>query len=140
MGPAGTATVIVSDSPPAGAADSTLWYESDSGLLYFRYNDGTSTQWVIAAPQPDITQFLVKGGDTMSGDLTISKADPSLILNEASGGARISGRKSGVDRWNIIPGDGAIEGGSNSGNDFRIRRFSDAGVGLDDPFIINRAT
>ena len=46
----GGTSVIVSDTPPTGVPDNTLWWESDSGLLYVRYNDGTSTQWVIAAP------------------------------------------------------------------------------------------
>ena len=61
QGPAGAstpATVLVSDTPPVGAADKALWYESDTGYLYFRYNDGNSTQWVIATPQPDLTTFL----------------------------------------------------------------------------------
>jgi len=38
--------VYASDTPPAGAADNSLWWESDTGLLYILYNDGTSSQWV----------------------------------------------------------------------------------------------
>ena len=83
MGPGGVAQVIVSDSPPAGAADNVLWWESDTGLLYFRYNDGTSTQWVIAAPQPDVSAFLQKAGDTMSGPLVLA-ADPAAPLQAAT--------------------------------------------------------
>jgi hypothetical protein len=49
--------LVVSDTPPAGAKDGSLWWESDSGLLYVRYNDGNTIQWVIAAPQPDINAF-----------------------------------------------------------------------------------
>jgi len=47
----------ISDVAPTGAPDGSLWWESDSGLLYVRYNDGTSTQWVIACPQPDTDTF-----------------------------------------------------------------------------------
>ncbi len=83
MGPGGVAQVIASDSPPAGAADNVLWWESDTGLLYFRYNDGTSTQWVIAAPQPDVSAFLQKAGDTMSGPLVLA-ADPAAPLQAAT--------------------------------------------------------
>jgi hypothetical protein len=83
VGPAGTASVIVSDTPPTGVADSVLWWESDTGLLYFRYNDGTSTQWVIAAPQPDTTGFLQKAGDTMTGPLVLA-ADPTAPLQPAT--------------------------------------------------------
>jgi hypothetical protein len=52
--------LVVSDTPPAGAKDGSLWWESDSGLLYVRYNDGNTIQWVIAAPQPDINAFALK--------------------------------------------------------------------------------
>jgi hypothetical protein len=68
---AGQAVVLVGPTPPVGAADKALWWESDSGLLYIRYNDGTSTQWVIAAPQPDINGFVLKAGDTMAGPLNV---------------------------------------------------------------------
>jgi hypothetical protein len=57
-GAAGTTTVSVSDAPPPAAVDNTLWWESDTGLLYVRYNDGNSTQWVIASPQPDTSTFV----------------------------------------------------------------------------------
>lgn len=53
QGPAGTATVITSDTPPGSPADNVLWWKSDSGLLYVRYNDGDSSQWVVAVAIPD---------------------------------------------------------------------------------------
>lgn len=41
----GTAVFIGDAAPPApGVAD--LWFESDSGDTFIRYNDGSSTQWV----------------------------------------------------------------------------------------------
>ena len=43
------AGAIVSDSPPVGAADDALWFESDTGNLYIKYNDGNSSQWVIVS-------------------------------------------------------------------------------------------
>jgi len=43
----GGSTVVIADQPPLGAPAGTLWWESDSGVLYINYNDGTSTQWVI---------------------------------------------------------------------------------------------
>ena len=59
-GAAGTTTVTVADTPPPGAVDGTMWWESGAGQLYVRYNDGTSTQWVIAAPQPDFSALVTK--------------------------------------------------------------------------------
>jgi hypothetical protein len=47
-GGGGGATILVSDTAPIGAADNTLWYESDTGVQYIRYNDGDSAQWVMA--------------------------------------------------------------------------------------------
>jgi hypothetical protein len=37
---------VVSDTPPASPVPGALWWESDSGLLFVNYADGTSTQWV----------------------------------------------------------------------------------------------
>ena len=53
-GIAATITVIpvtVGDNPPIGAGTTNngeLWWESDTGDLYVYYNDGDSSQWVMA--------------------------------------------------------------------------------------------
>jgi len=55
---AAKSSVIVSNvKPTPDPIDSTLWYDSVGGQLYIRYNDGNTTQWVIASPQPDASQF-----------------------------------------------------------------------------------
>lgn len=41
-------TVYVSDTPPVGAPDNSLWWKSSEGRLYIRFNDGNTTQWVDA--------------------------------------------------------------------------------------------
>jgi hypothetical protein len=46
----GAGTIIVNDTPPVGSPVGTLWWESDTGNLYILYNDGSSTQWVMAVP------------------------------------------------------------------------------------------
>jgi len=38
--------VSVSDTPPASPLDNQLFWESDTGRLFIRYNDGNSAQWV----------------------------------------------------------------------------------------------
>lgn len=45
-GAAGTA-IYVSDTPPSGVPDNSLWWQSNSGNLFIQYNDGTSVQWVL---------------------------------------------------------------------------------------------
>jgi hypothetical protein len=63
--------------------DNSLWWESDTGVLYVRYNDGDSTQWVIASPMPDPAVYIQKTGDTMTGPLTLA-ADPTTALQAAT--------------------------------------------------------
>ena len=50
----GGSAVAISDTPPASPVDGQLWWESDTGILAIRYNDGTSTQWV-AISEPDLS-------------------------------------------------------------------------------------
>lgn len=40
--------VIVGDTPPASPVAGTLWFDSVGGQTYVWYNDGNSSQWVIA--------------------------------------------------------------------------------------------
>ena len=68
-GPQGP-SLICSDTPPVGVADNALWWESDTGLLYVRYNDGTSTQWVTAIPQPDLSLYAPLASPVLSGNPT----------------------------------------------------------------------
>jgi hypothetical protein len=76
-------TVLFGDTAPAGAADGSLWFESDTGLTFVKYNDGNSSQWVIACPQLDPATFVAKAGDTMTGALTLA-ADPTANLQAAT--------------------------------------------------------
>ncbi|WP_445215456.1 hypothetical protein ACKWRH_23540 [Bradyrhizobium sp. Pa8] len=52
-GGGGGASVTISDTPPASPTANSLWWESDTGILFIYYNDGSSSQWVsISAGQP----------------------------------------------------------------------------------------
>jgi hypothetical protein len=45
------AVAFVSDIAPPVAGHGSLWYESDTGVLYMRYDDGNSQQWVqVSSP------------------------------------------------------------------------------------------
>ena len=37
-------------------------------LLYIRYNDGNTTQWVIACPQPDVNVFASINSPVFTGN------------------------------------------------------------------------
>ena len=72
-----------------------LWWESDSGELSIRYNDGDSEQWVSATGGATDPSKVAKTGDTMSGDLSIKKAQPAIWLNKNVSGEQSSA--SGAD-------------------------------------------
>lgn len=39
-------TVLVSDTKPTAPFQNMLWWDTNSGIFFIYYNDGTSTQWV----------------------------------------------------------------------------------------------
>jgi hypothetical protein len=51
-GGGGGATITVGPSPPAGATNGALWWDTIGGNLYVFYDDGNSQQWVIAVHAP----------------------------------------------------------------------------------------
>jgi hypothetical protein len=46
---AGGGSISIADTPPAGPAPGDLWWESDKGILWVFYNDGSSSQWVTCS-------------------------------------------------------------------------------------------
>lgn len=46
FGGGNTAMVIPSATPPVGANPNVLWLNTNDGVLFFRYDDGNSVQWV----------------------------------------------------------------------------------------------
>jgi hypothetical protein len=84
---------------------------------------------------------VAKAGDTMSGDLTISKSWPLLVLDRADGvGAYVYGRKAGSLRWALQLGTNEAETGANVGSNLSIVRCDDTGTPIDQCFIVNRKT
>jgi hypothetical protein len=73
---------------------------------------------------------VAKAGDTMTGDLTISEANPDLILNKtsAAGYSQILGTLNNVRRWQVVLGDGTAETGGDAGSQFLINSYTDAGA------------
>lgn len=82
------------------------------------------------------------GNVPLTGDVTLSKASPSILLNRpnASSIAALFGRVNNTDRWRVDLGNSVAETGSNAGSDFVITRFTDAGVSISSPLSISRAT
>lgn len=82
------------------------------------------------------------GAQTVTGDQTISKATPTLILDKTGNSqyAAIFGRRAGSTRWSIALGNETAETGSgNVGSDFTLNRYSDANAFIDSPMSILRS-
>jgi hypothetical protein len=72
------ATVIAASTPPVNPTLGTLWWDTTGGQLYVWYNDGNSTQWVIAVNYGFGT-FLPLVGGTLTGPLVLV-GDPTAAL------------------------------------------------------------
>jgi hypothetical protein len=79
---------------------------------------------------------------SQSINVTPVSSAPVLWLNKPSSGqaSAIVGTKAGSLRWDMDLGNATAEGGSNSGSDFGLGRYSDAGAYVDTPLSIVRAT
>jgi len=79
-------------------------------------------------------------GDTMTGNLQITKSKPEIFLNKNNEQySLIWFETSGSHRW-YFGTTSTSESGGNAGSDFAIGRYADDGSYLDSPLSINRAT
>jgi hypothetical protein len=88
-------------------------------------------------------RFVNVTGDTMTGSLQITMANPFITLDRTGPGQNtiIAGGRAGQARWVIALGDATPEiGPPNSGSNLRIQRHDDAGGAIDTAFSINRRT
>lgn len=108
-----------------------------NGLTQLMYCDGTN---VVAATAPFNS---TNGSVSLSGNITINKADPSIVLTKTATTGQtntITGQANGLPRWDVILGDGENEAGSNAGSNLLIKNSNDAGTIIETPLAINRST
>ena len=138
VGSGGGTTAYVGDTPPVGAPANALWWESDSGLLFINYNDGTSTQWVAATPAniPVVRSHLA--------GLTLSTAGSSASFTVAPGEAADSTNAAMMtlnnaltkttSAWALGSGAGALDAGVIANNTwyyaFLIQRVDTRAVSI----------
>jgi hypothetical protein len=54
----GNTTVSVGSSVPVGPSSGNLWLDTNTGILYVYFNDGSSSQWIQpVSPYPDTTNL-----------------------------------------------------------------------------------
>jgi hypothetical protein len=70
--PVGGGGATISDTAPASPSAGDLWWNSSNGQMYTYYNDGTSSQWVVANSFTGGSAYLPLTGGTVSGNLTVA--------------------------------------------------------------------
>lgn len=70
--PVGGGGATISDTAPASPSAGDLWWNSSNGQMYTYYNDGTSSQWVVANSFTGGSGYLPLTGGTITGNLAVS--------------------------------------------------------------------
>lgn len=145
----GGASVTIGDTVPANAMPGDLFWESDTGILWIRFQDVDSAQWVqVAGPYGvggggaiNAADFVKKVGDIMTGNLEINASSAAIRLTKKAAGetSGLFGYKGNVQRWTLELGNGIGEAGSNAGSDFSLLRYSDTGEFLGTALNIKRS-
>jgi hypothetical protein len=94
-----------------------------------------------AAAKSYVDTKLPLAGGTLTGNLTFSYGNPTVVLNSQASGQNhsITGSVNGLNRWSINLGNATAESGSNAGSDFDIYNCNDAGAIIGTALRINRA-
>ena len=110
---------VVSDTAPASPQVGQLWFDSKGGQLYVWYNDGNSSQWVIAV---NAAASLLPASTTVLGGV---KVDGTTIQAAADGTISTIIVPMGDNR--IINGDMRIDqrnnGASGTANAYTVDRW-----------------
>jgi len=117
---------------------------STAGSITFTPAGNISAINVQAAIVELDNEKVAKTGDTMTGDLFINKALPTLALQKPSGSSsQIAGVRTGGGggyRWIMHLGDDVAESGGDAGSNFRLAAYGDANTFSFDVINVNRAT
>lgn len=113
-----SAAIFVGDEPP-NAPDNALWWEADSGILFVRYNDGDSSQWVQAAASAGVATSADRVSFPPSGSLAATNVQAALQELDAEklplAGGTMSGQIVTAMAWcdgpiaSATPGTGGMQ-------------------------------
>lgn len=92
--PVGGGGATISDTAPASPTAGDLWWNSSNGQMYTYYNDGTSSQWVVANSFTGGSAYLPLSGGTLTGNLAGTSASFSGTVSGVTGS--FTGTVSGV--------------------------------------------
>ncbi len=58
------ASIVVGTTPPVSPQPNMLWWNSELGQMFIWYNDGNTTQWVVASPAATSSSLIPTGAIT----------------------------------------------------------------------------
>lgn len=137
-GAAGSAGIRFGDS--ASANQGRIDYDNATDSFSFFTNNASAMTISSAAAVTMAGPLTINGGASVVGFTLTGTGFTAAVLTGPAGTVRsYVMQTSAVNRW-AFQADATAEGGANSGSDFRINRYSDAGSILGVPVNINRAT
>jgi len=123
------------EAVPKQYADTKIGEAPTDGQTYARLNNGWTP---ISAGGPS---YMPQTGGVFSGNISVAKVQPAINVNSvaANDSAWFGYQRNGTDRWRAEMNT-APEGGANAGANYAVTRYSDAGVVIDSPLVIDRAS
>lgn len=91
----------------------------------------------ISVNAPGIVTPLSLSGNSGEASIALNKALPVGPINFTS---NIAGYRNSITRWSLALGNNDVESGANSGSNFSVSRYDDAGAIIDSPILIARDT
>jgi hypothetical protein len=117
--PVGGGGATISDTAPASPTAGDLWWNSSDGQLYTYYNDGTSSQWVVANVFTGGSAYLPIAGGTLSGAVNFTSGSAAAPSISVSGDTN-----TGI----FFPAADTIALTTNGTEDFRIGPSGQVGI------------
>lgn len=86
--PVGGGGATIGDTAPGSPSAGDLWWNSANGQMYTYYNDGTSSQWVVANSFTGGSAYLPLSGGTLTGALSGTSITLSGTVTDGKGELR----------------------------------------------------
>ncbi|WP_156435242.1 hypothetical protein [Bradyrhizobium lablabi] len=131
------------NNPPTGLLPGQLAVEMGTPLrLWVGVPTGLDPSGKKLLADSGLDPYVNITGDTMTGDLVIQKVTPGVALDKPASGSMsvVTGKMAGNLRWLVAYGNATAEAGGNTGSDFEVARYTDAGAYIDSPLVIKRDT
>lgn len=119
-----------------GNASAETGGNAGSNFAVSRFNDAGA---FVDSP---LEILRANGRVRISTELMVERPSPSIVLNKPSSGTEsvLIGQTGSLSRWAVSVGGVAPESGANAGSDYHVHRYNDAGVYLNTPLTLYRAT